>query len=545
MFCGNCGATVPEGAVVCPQCGTKMMNGTAEQAQGTSAFGTASFGGAQGAFTPADSLDAQAPGQGTDGKNKLLVPIIAVAVLCVVIIAACAVFMSGKSGSGNRKDVIFGEVMNKSTALFFDTKGNTKEIDDVDYVRLSGDRTKAVYVTDDDDSTLYYIDNKLKPVKVADEVLSVQMSMTGDYIAYTAGDDGRADCTLYLYDAKKKKSSKISASVHASYVCISPNGKSVAYVKNYENEADNDLFLSVGGKDGNKIGSGGCVPVAVSDDGKKLFFLKYDEDDYAYDLQYYNGKESAKIASDISTSTMYTNNSISELMYYKDGKTYYFNTKKKEPQKASGSYLYKLSANTVVSMSNPASVTYDLDSLTNAFYRTDDYALVWLSRDGSETAKVTSKYDDYEVSGDGRTLVYLNKGSLYKAEKFSANAEPKQIYEDNGLDAESLVVSNDLSRIYLITEDKELYYYRDKKHVVKISNDLESRWYVVYNETDQKVYFIDNDDLYSATTNNKKKKVESDVEGVASYGDFVLYLADDGDAMYLLTKKSAVKVYSE
>ena len=541
MFCGNCGATVPEGAVVCPQCGTKMMNGTTEQAQEASAFGTASFGGAQGAFTPADSLDAQAPGQGTGGKNKLLVPIIAVAVLCVVIIAACAVFMSGKSGSGNRKDVICGQYVGGSTALFFDAKGNTKEIDDVDTIKSSGDKTKGVYITDDD-STLYYIDNKLKPVKVADEVLSVQMSMTGDYIAYTTGDGSEyRDCTLYLYDAKKNKSSKIASNVHSGYVCLSPNGKSVAYVKNYESDSDNDLYLSVGGKEGNKIAREGCLPVAVSDDGKKLFYFKVDEDDYSYDLQYYNGKESTKIAGDVS-SAMYTNKDVSELMYYKDGKTYYFNTKKKEAQRASGSYLRKLGNQTTTGIVNSLSTTYNVDSLTNAFYSADG-SIVWLSRDGSETTKVTSKYDDYAVSEDGRTLVYVNKGSLYKAEKFSANAEPKQLCEDQ--EAIGIVASSDLSRIYLITEDKELYYYRDKKHVIKISNDLESRWEVAYNETDQRVYFIDNDDLYSAATNNKKKKVESDVEEVDSNGDFVVYSVDDGDTIYLLTKNGAKKIYSE
>lgn len=106
------------------------------------------------------------------------------------------------------------------------------------------------------------------------------------------------------------------------------------------------------------------------------------------------------------------------------------------------------------------------------------------------------------------------------------------------------MASGDLSKIYLITDEDELYYYKSQKKIEKISNDFTYDYdNIAYSESQKKIFYIEDDDLYSATTSSKSKTVvKPEVESVSSMQDGVVFSTyDDGTTtMYYLEKKDPV-----
>lgn len=545
MFCGNCGTPLPENALACPNCGSKVENTESEQTsdQLTSQEDTSNAEIKSDDSTPITSDESQAGAK--KGKPLTVALSIATAVLAALIIIIVVIFAVGRGST--QKGWLIGSVVDDSLALFWNNLGETKEIDDIpynSYISLSGNFSVGAYITETD-STLYCIDSSLRPVKIADDVLKVQMSLSGDYIVYGAGDDLRS-CELFIYNVKTAENTKLSSNVSFNFTCISPSGRTVAYVKNYENDLNNDLYISSAGKESIKVDKDGCFPVAISDDGKNFFYLKFKDSTRTYDLQYYNGKKSTRLTADIENRTMYTNGNVNELLYYKDSRTYFYSTDQAEPQRVNSNSLLPLYTDTFVSVQqNPSSVTYDIDSLTDSYYIASS-SLVWLDRNGSDTVRIASKWNNYKLSKDGHSLLYWYKDELYRAAKFSASAEAELLCDD--LDITNIIASGNLSRIYLITDDDELYYYRGNKHIIRLSNDLQDTNHVAYSEANKKIYFIENDNLYRAATDiNSKEKVAQDITRLMSLGGVIMFSSDDGDmsTIYMIKDSEVIEVYSE
>lgn len=562
MFCSHCGTWMPEDVPTCLQCGAKNEYYKGEQGRRAEAGDPPARGvesrdvETKGVLYSDDSSDGR-----TVGKQAVIAALKQILergnrriVLTAVLVAAALVFamtfVIGGAGASNRKDILFGDLGNNAQAIFINSKGETKEIEGVsDYnnIIFSGDLKSAVYITDAY-SSLYYIDCRLKPVKIADRALTVQFCLTGDNLAYTTVDDA-GGCSLYIYNVKRKKSTKISSDIYSHYICLSPSGKSVAYIKSYSGEYSNEMYLYSGGKESTRVGADGCVPMAVSDNGKNFFYVKqrsgYDDDSSIYDLQYYNGTNSVQLAEDIGNHKMYTNRSVSELLFYKDSATYYISTGMEKPKNVCDHYIYRVDSDMVAYMWNPASVTYDLDSLLYAFYW--EYgSFRWLSDTGAWTIGSSDETGDHAVSEDGHTLLYLDGGALYRARGTATNgARSELVYE--GLGAVGLVTSDDLSHVYLITADDGLYYYGTGGRVSKISDNLRSSWDVAYSEIDDKIYFLEDDNLYSVSKAGRKKLVAQNVYLLSSYRGYVVCFIADSDkrTACLLTKSGPVEIYSE
>ena len=566
MFCQKCGTWMPEDVPVCLQCGAKNEYYKGEQgrraasgdtsARGVStgdaetrdvSFETVSYGAASSDGEPADKQAVFAAlKQFIEGKNKRTILTV---VLAAVVLIFVMTFVAGSESVSSRKDILFGAVGDSPVAVFVNPKGKTEVIEGVsgnDNIIFSGDMKRAVCITETD-SALYYIDNRLKPVKIADKALTAQFCLTGDNLAYTTVDDAGV-CSLYIYNVKNRKSTEISSNVYSPYICLSPEGKTVAYIENYSGEYNIELYLYSEGKESVRVGGDGCIPMAVSDNGKNLFYVKQRNGDNAdspiYDLQYYNGTDSVQLAEDIDNKIMYTNRSVSALLYYKNSATYYVNTGMEKPKNVSSYYLSRVNSDTAACMWNPASVTYDQDSLLYAFYL-EDGSFRWLSDTGTWTFGSSYGMSEYAVSEDGHTLLYLDDGALYRAHGTATNgARSELVYEE--LDAIGLVTSDDLSRVYLLTEGGGLYYYGAGGRVSKISDGLKYYWDVTYSEIDNKLYFLENDNLYSVSKAGRKKLVAENAYMLTYYrGYAICFMADsDGRAICLLTKSGPVKIFS-
>lgn len=542
MFCNQCGKELPDDAMFCPECGAKQEAAAAPVVPAAPVAEAPAA--APVAPTPAAPVNAAVPAQVPAKKKGASKKIIGIVTAAVVVVAVLLVVLlaGGKGGSAYdsiSKDMIFANYMGDGVYYFFNVKGEGTEVEDVDRTYYNADGSRIFYRTDDYE--LYYMDSKFKSVKIADDVYNATISYTGEYIAYTTFEDSydSYDTTLYIYNVKGDKSTKIDSGVYAYEVCISPSGKTVGYLKDYESYDDNTLYIGGVNIDSKKVDKDGCYPVAVSDNGKNFYYANSSEK-----LYFYNGKESEKIATDVDDE-LWFNKSISEVVFTKNGKTYFYTPKMSEPTKILNDDIYDFI--TPEALVNDACSEYGTiigkASLKDSVLEAYD-GLFWLNNKGTDTVKISNAYR-YQLSGDGKSILYISGGDLYKVSKFNERMTEKLLYTGDYL--ERVIASKDLSKIYLVTDEDELYYYKSAKKIEKISNDFDAYSAAAYNESAGRIFYVEDEDLYSAGTNAKsKKKVMEDVYGVQSFLNGVIYFyeGEDSETAYYMEKK-AVEMYTE
>ena len=124
--------------------------------------------------------------------------------------------------------------------------------------------------------------------------------------------------------------------------------------------------------------------------------------------------------------------------------------------------------------------------------------------------------------------------------------DPKLVcqYED---DITYAIASDDLSQIYVVTEEDELYYVKSASKLERISNDFNYKKYrIAYNESAKMIYYVEDGDLYSAGKTAKSKKlVMEDITNVMALGDGIVFANDDEYTMYYVGKKEPIVIYEE
>ena len=107
------------------------------------------------------------------------------------------------------------------------------------------------------------------------------------------------------------------------------------------------------------------------------------------------------------------------------------------------------------------------------------------------------------------------------------------------------MASKDLSDIYVVSDEAELYYCKSKKKLVKISNDFADKNNMAYNEASKTIFYIEDGNLYSSGKNGKKKElVAESVTDIANYADGIFYMVtEDGvSSCYYVKKGESVKI---
>ncbi|MCH5274953.1 MAG: zinc ribbon domain-containing protein [Lachnospiraceae bacterium] len=568
MFCNQCGNQLADGELFCPKCGAKQdpLVGAAASAAAptpaqapTSAAAPTPAQAPTPAAAPTPAQAAAAPAQAVGGANapkkdakKTLPFIIAGAAAAVVVLAILLIGVLprviGKGGKADRYDekTVVGFAYTSEGDLFFNLQGDTYEVeDDVSHSTTSADLSVVAYTVWEDRSDtydLYYITSDLKPVLVEEDVYySVNVSYDGSYIAYLT--DMNRDGTggdLYLYSTKSNKSTLIDSEVYPDYICLSPGGTAVSYLKDYEGYSDNHLYIGGIKIKSEKVDKDGSVPVAVSDNGKALYYVTDNRKLYLY-----NGKDSVKLASDVDRS-FYFNRNITEMLYVKDGKTYYYASKMSEPVKVVSADLYRVvTPDDVVVGYNNYSQIVGWDSLKGCVLQTYG-GLYWLNKKGTDTVRIADP-DTYQISADGKSLLYQSGRKIYKISKFNEDMNAKVVFSDN--DLSGFVASGNLSKVYAIIDD-ELHYVKSETKTERISNDLSTYNYysvVVYNDNMDKVFFIEDDALcYAGTTAKSKTEVEEEVDRIQKVINGIAYIVtDDGESTYYYMKnKEAIELYT-
>lgn len=518
MFCKKCGAQLQEGNYFCPMCGTNNSENATEETQET---------GVQKADALAGVKDA------IKGFGAKKIGIIAAVVVVVIVLIAVISGGSSKGMSVSKKTPVY-----VGNGYFMDANGEAKEFDDVYTSYASADHSVVLYL--DYDSSLYLVDKDLKAKEIASDVTNVRVGKEGKYVAYLSNEDGDYySQTLYIYNVSKDKSNKIDDEVYGDYLTISVSGESVAYGKDYDN-GEFDTYVAGYSKDPKKIAEEDARPVAVSDNAKKAYYVDGDRT-----LYYFNGKDKEKVASDVS-SAFWTNSDLSELVFSKDGDTYFCKPGKDEE---------KIGKTTIYSVVYP--VTYGVcyignntqallnDTIKGQVVYGDDGDLYWVNKKATEMSRMDKSVSNIQMSEDGSAVVYVSKQKVYKIDKFKADVEPKLLYDDE--DIYYLVASADLKKVYGYSYDDEaVYYFKNSKKAVKLSEDVDS---MAFNYNNGKLYLAADEELYEAKTTEssvKKVSVDGDVYSVSSSLNGVLVYSQDGsDYVCNFIGKKMTTVYED
>lgn len=589
MFCSQCGNQLPDGAAFCNKCGAKqempVVSEVPAETVATAEAPTPAEAPAP-AETPVETTtpvsqpeettpasEAQPipeapipqpvpvvptpaqPGMPTPvtekpKKEKKGVPFFVWVLLVIMIVAVVAVGLIFILGGKGKKSTGYPKYTDKSVTLTDETAfkldGTSCEIEDMRSSDTNKDNTVHAYLNSDGE--LFFIDDNLKPVSIADEVTSFKMSYSGDYVAYLINDEEDYDNqTLYLYDVKKDNSVKIDTNVYPYGLVLSPNGKYVSYIKDYEGSSDNTLYLAGIGKEKQKIDKDGSYPIAINDNGKYLYFIN-SSDGSNIKLYCYNGKENLKIAKNVSDSFFF-NESISELVFVRDGDGYFYTPSMSDPVKICSKSISGFYNGNEEAIEDYASgrygVIYTKKSLKDSLFMAGGQVF-WLNKTGTDSVKVCDSDMVAAIAADGKSLLALNKGALYKFNSFSENMDPKLVcqYED---DITYVIASDDLSQIYVVTEEDELYYVKSASKLERISNDFNYKTYrIAYNESAKMIYYVEDGDLYSAGKTAKSKKlVMEDSTNVMALGDGIVFAVDDEYTMYYVGKKEPIVIYEE
>jgi len=434
-------------------------------------------------------------------KNLKWIAIAVVALILICLIGSCAANSGSAFSLVDEKNNYYQK--DGETLVTFD--GEEILVDEgISGFAYSADKSLAV--VKDKESVLFVVDGT-ELVKVADEVKYYVISNYGDSIAYvTDVEDGVG--TLHLYNVSKKSDAVIANDVYAGDVVLSANGKSVAYVSDCEVEdqwlglystVKGNVYVSKNGKEGEQVAKE-AMPLAVNDNGKYVFYIKDGEKLYMNET---------KLDSGIS-SRVYFNQDYTEIVYVKDDNTQYFKVKMKEPvkvKKGTFSRIYApenmVIATTLTSNSAFATESFGVDTFNEKLWCIDYSEAYYVFDKGEETEKLSSYLRQYQMSENGKSMLYQDGGELILIEDIAKSRDGQRVafglYNTEGFEA-----SADLKEIYYYNNEEDELCYNKKGEGVHIADDAET---YLYSDKFGVVYYIEDDELFYAGKTAKSKKI--------------------------------------
>lgn len=351
------------------------------------------------------------------------------------------------------------------------------------------------------------------------------ITSSGNGVLYTYNEG--ENLALTYYDAVKDKYKTIEeiSNGYFSYI-ISPEGKTIIYQVEEEKDKSNKMHIVKDGKKSSYTGENAIYPVAVSDDGRYVYFIERIEQKNAatnqLTLYLLMDGEKFKLVDNYNYSIRGFNRYNTECIVEKDNELYLC---------AEGE-IYKLSIDSFSKVCMPVNgvdklgyinhtstdyIIYGIDSFKNKVLKVsgeDKEELIFINDKYVSSALVSGTTDYEMVSKDGKSLIYLNnEGDLYIIKDLNTNKAPERLVK--GQNIIQLTTSQDISEIYYITKNSDLYYMKkDDKPLllgsdafdVRIGIDGKTFYYVVN-------WSINGGDLFYSTNGKEGEPVEQG-EGV-------------------------------
>lgn len=477
----------------------------------------------------------KAPVQVAKKKNSFLIKAFVVLVLCLLVVIGIIIF------THNAKTFELPNLNESSIfvedGVLYNGEGQSLKMDGYSQSDKNIDATVTAVLNDKGE--LYVVDEKLEPIYISDKVSSFVVSYTGEGIAYLTNDnDDNNHQTLYIYDVAKDNSVKIDVDVYPHQVTLSPNGKYVAYVGNYEGRSDNNLYLAGINSGTKKIDKDGNYPVAVSDNGKNFYYVNTN-DERNIKLYRYDGKKSVKIGKQVG-GKIHFNRDLSEIVFNDKGKSYYYNAKLKDPvcvaeESVLGFFVTNEFHVNDFSLSRFGDM-YGVKSLKGkVFYTLDDHYSAKdfgvLNKDG-KGSEILGEADSFgAISKDGKSVLLKEEDGIYKVSSLGDKNYKKQIYKASEK-CIGLYADDKLSKVYFVDPEGSLNYVKGLKKTEKLSPFISKDYIggmVEYNQSENKIYFLENNILFAADkkADSREMKLES-VSYMVKWGDGIL-MRDDNE----------------
>lgn len=509
MNCQVCGREYSPGEFFCQQCGASLRD--------------------QAVPPPQESSNVPPQEPGAPPKKSFPKWIIAVAVCAALLVVAgiaAAVLLSSPKGNS-------GAVTYASDATTFVRSAKGDELlaisagGDVIEVKTGGypsayslDYASAVLVTE---KGVLYLFSGGKQVEIARKVEVAAISNDGSTVAYiTSLRNDRGE--LNLYDVGKGTSVIVADNAYAdsSYpIVLSPDGKTVAFVGEYEDDAF-DGYLSVNGGAPEMLGEY-VLPVAVANNADILYYIQLDSGAFDEQEFYIKTVEKGKVKlSSAPPSSLLLNRDRSEALFTDNDRVYFVgkDTEKTKlfsmtypnialPYDVATAYNYSFALSSYMSIT-----TYGVDSLKDKVI--SGYGSVYYLDSGLQSTRISSRSANYNqlISSNFKSLIYLeDRGNLKYVKDLSKPGESATVGTDLGTESYSLdfSASSDLSNIYYKDEDGALYYTKPGGEAKKLADNVES---VIVNQETGIAYFIadyserkERGTLYSSQNGGEPKAV--------------------------------------
>lgn len=203
---------------------------------------------------------------------------------------------SDKNEKSNKDDESNYEFVTQSISVFNGTDNTIYVLDPENHVHtIQGEITSEAYdqyyggviesingssvsfiAVNDNNRALWYVTGQ-EMVKVADNVHTRYMSDDGKTIAYITGAGdwiSISEGTLWIYNCETGETSKISEDIRPTGYIVSPDGKTVAYVKNYHNENEEfEAHIWENGKNA-KFGDN-VIIIALSNNNEYIYYERF------------------------------------------------------------------------------------------------------------------------------------------------------------------------------------------------------------------------------------------------------------------------------
>lgn len=495
MFCPNCGTQCPDGERFCPSCGMALeenqpvleLDITPNQER------TAAEGGRR---------KERRSGKKAPQLSPRIIGIAAVALAAVVVIVLAVSLLGGAGGGG------YGDYTSKPILSLFDSSDSEriyycggKEIGaaETEYTLWNQDGSVGVFVNNDGE--LCVITAKGIDV-VADDVGQYQLSANGAALLYIT-----EDYDVCWYDVKKKSSTTLETGEDGAQLGQPAPDGSAAVFTLYDG-GDYEGFTCGSNKKPVSMGEG-LVPFAISNKGSYVYYLKVKSGSSSGTLYVSKGSkgEGEKLASDYYMNSVLFNKDATQMMFNNDGKTY-LTVKGGEKNKVFSSAVYSMFTPDYTVGSSAGGVVPVSDLRGQTYYTSGG---VYFLDSKGESKKITSDFDGFALSESGSNLIYLKKGDLVKVTNLAKGTE--EDLTDEG-DILSFQAAGDLSVVYYLNRDGELYYQKGSGKPVEVGDDVDSFLMVPNSKTCAGI----SDGQLFVTTGGKSTGTPHDLDDVTNFG---------------------------
>lgn len=548
MKCNNCNTEYVQGQKFCKVCGAKLdeqnianTQSTDETKIATAAHATQNVSVKNNNVVAKIADENQSKESSKKPNDKFKYVIGAVALVLIVFI--CSKLFNGSGNTDISTNKWYNYTNSDGEIVYINSETDKKIVIEDDIYSVQAGYYNNNFITTTYDGDLYVVTKNGKE-KIASDVRQASISVEENKVLYIDNYTENYDYNvysgdLYIYDISSKKSKKIDSDVIFSYnvnlLCMSPNGKAITYVKNYDEEEEKyDVYMSINGKSGKKINKN-CLYFGLTDDGKITYYGNID-DTYIYAS---NDGKKLKIANNLES--IFMNKDCTQAIVTDDDMSYIVDKgKNKEKISCCISEIIDADFCNVTNYNLTMTYTNVKNFFDHTMYTPDDsYVTINKKYEVTEFEDLYDAYwNTYYAHGTNK-LYYVEDGSIFVID-CSKPESKKLLLEDE--DVSEMYVTSNGKHIYYVNYDGELYYLNGKKSV-KLADDV---GYIVLNENGI-IYFIDYDSeeqLYYSKSGSKKAKVENSEEIVdfSKAGDTIYFIVEDensdnGMALYKVTSK--------